>query len=236
MAGPLIVGVIPARGGSKGVPLKNLALLGGAPLIAWTLASAIDAKLDRIVVITDNYDIAAEAWADGIESHQEPATLAGDAVPDAAYVGDCLQAKGIPVASVVVMLRPTSPFRRPEDINAVVQRMLADEDVGCSVRSVRRAAASLKFYVSGDRGHLLSLSVDGAANGPRQGLPTLWRPTGYVDAVRAFAVLWYGQMDGDRILPFETPPERDVDLDTTADFAEAERIAAEHGWQPGSVE
>ena len=236
MARPLIVGVIPARGGSKGVPLKNLAPLGGHPLIAWTLASAIQANLDRIVVITDHEGIAAEAWAHRIDVNKERAALAGDAVPDAAYVGECLQAEGIPVASIVVMLRPTSPFRRSEDINAVVERMLAEDDAGYSIRSIRPLGASEKAYVRGESGLLLPVSVDGAANGPRQLARSLWAPSGYIDAVRAFMVTQYRMMDGYRIGAFEAPPDRDVDLDTATDFARAGALAAEHGWKPGSVE
>ena len=232
----MTVGLIPARGGSKGVPLKNLALLRGYPLIEWTLTSALKAGLDRLIVITDHPEIERAAWDIGASVHEEPAHLAADDVPDSSYVAECLQAERIPQSAIVVLLRPTSPFRRHQDIDAVVQRMLAEDDVGYSIRSVRPLSVSEKAYVRGDDGSLLPVSLDGAANAPRQLARKLWAPTGYIDSVRAFMVAWHGMMDGYRIGAFETPVERCVDLDTPEDFALAERIVAEHGWIPGRVE
>jgi CMP-N,N'-diacetyllegionaminic acid synthase len=116
-----VVGLIPARAGSKGIPRKNLATLAGRPLIAWTLEAAQASQtLTSIVVSTDSKEIA-EAVA-GIQLLQRPVRLATDETPMRAVVDHALAELATP--DVLVLLQPTSPLRRPEHIDEAVQLLL----------------------------------------------------------------------------------------------------------------
>jgi CMP-N-acetylneuraminic acid synthetase len=114
-----VVGLIPARGGSKGIPRKNLAPLCGKPLLAWTVDAARAAgELSRVVVSTDDDEIAAAA---GVEVLRRPAELAADETPMLDVVR---HAVGELAPDVVVLLQPTSPLRRAEHVDACVRLLL----------------------------------------------------------------------------------------------------------------
>jgi CMP-N,N'-diacetyllegionaminic acid synthase len=112
-----VVGLIPARGGSKGIPRKNLAPVGGKPLLRWTVEAALAAwALERVVVSTDDDEIAATAA--GCEVLRRPAALAGDETPMLDVVLHALESLG--AVDAVCLLQPTSPLRRPEHVDAAV--------------------------------------------------------------------------------------------------------------------
>jgi CMP-N,N'-diacetyllegionaminic acid synthase len=114
-----VLGLIPARGGSKGIPRKNLAPVAGKPLIAWTVATARAARtLTRVVVSTDDDEIAREA---GAEVLRRPAALAADDTPMLRVLRHAVDELG---PDVVVLLQPTSPLRRAEHVDGVVQLLL----------------------------------------------------------------------------------------------------------------
>jgi len=114
-----VLGLIPARGGSKEVPRKNLAPVGGKPLLAWTVEAARAAsELTRVVVSTDDEEIAAEA---GVEVLRRPAELADDDTPMLDVVRHAVSELG---PEVVVLLQPTSPLRRAEHVDAAVRLLL----------------------------------------------------------------------------------------------------------------
>jgi CMP-N-acetylneuraminic acid synthetase len=111
----MILGLIPARGGSKGIPRKNLALVAGRPLLAWTVAAAQEARtLMQLVVSTDDDEIAAVA---GIDVLRRPQELAADDTPMLDVVRHAVEQLA---PEVVVVLQPTSPLRRAEHIDAAV--------------------------------------------------------------------------------------------------------------------
>lgn len=114
-----VLGLIPARGGSKGIPRKNLAPLGGRPLLAWTVDAARGAgELTRVVVSTDDDEIAAVA---GVEVLRRPPELAADDTPMLEVVRHAVSELG---PDVVALLQPTSPFRRAEHVDACVRLLL----------------------------------------------------------------------------------------------------------------
>jgi CMP-N-acetylneuraminic acid synthetase len=114
-----VLGLIPARGGSKGVPRKNLAEVAGKPLLEWTVEAAKAAsELTRIVVSTDDDEIAAEA---GVEVLRRPAALAADDTPMLDVVRHAVSELA---PDVVVLLQPTSPLRRAEHVDAAVRLLL----------------------------------------------------------------------------------------------------------------
>ena len=114
-----VLGLIPARGGSKGIPRKNLAPLGGRPLLAWTVDAARGSgELTRVVVSTDDDEIAAVA---GVEVLRRPPELAADDTPMLEVVRHAVSELG---PDVVALLQPTSPFRRAEHVDACVRLLL----------------------------------------------------------------------------------------------------------------
>ena len=111
-----VLGLIPARGGSKGIPRKNLAPVGGKPLLTWTVEAAQEAsELTRVVVSTDDDEIAAEA---GVEVLRRPAELAADDTPMLDVVRHTVAELS---PDVVVLLQPTSPLRRAEHVERALR-------------------------------------------------------------------------------------------------------------------
>jgi CMP-N-acetylneuraminic acid synthetase len=129
-----ILGLIPARGGSKGIPRKNLARLAGRPLLAWTVAAAQESDtVTRAVVSTEDDEIAATADSLGAEVLRRPPELGADETPMRAVIDHALAE--LDATEVLVLLQPTSPLRRPEHIDDAV-RLLLDSDADCVVSVV----------------------------------------------------------------------------------------------------
>ena len=124
-----ILVIVPARGGSKGVPLKNIRPLCGRPLIAWVGKCLETLELvDRAVVSTDHEEIAAEAEAAGMDApFRRPSALSGDRIGDLEVLVDALnQSEAIDgrTYDVVVMLQPTSPLRQPQHVRDTITRLI----------------------------------------------------------------------------------------------------------------
>jgi CMP-N,N'-diacetyllegionaminic acid synthase len=142
-----VVGLIPARGGSKGIPRKNLAPVAGKPLLAWTIDAARAAtELTRVVVSTNDEEIASAA---GVEVLRRPAELAADETPMLDVVRHAVAELS---PDVVVLLQPTSPLRRAEHIDAAVRLLLesgADAVVSVVVVPHRYSPEALMDVVDG---------------------------------------------------------------------------------------
>ncbi|WP_148255166.1 acylneuraminate cytidylyltransferase family protein [Aidingimonas lacisalsi] len=121
-----VIAMIPARGGSKSIPGKNIRLLGDKPLMAWAVETALSVdEIDRVIVSTDSEAIAEVARMYGAEVYERPGHLATDTALVLETVRDLmgrLRARG-ESALYGVLLEPTAPFRRPEDIRACLQRL-----------------------------------------------------------------------------------------------------------------
>ena len=205
---PEILALIPARGGSKSIPRKNLLQVAGRPLIAYSIAHALGSRhITRAIVSTEDAEIAEVAAACGAEvPFLRPAEFARDDSPDIdvfrhalGWLRDRDQA-----CDLVVHLRPTGPVRRSTLIDAAIDLMLAHPEAD-SLRSVSRPTESpFKMWrIAG--GYLEPLvAVAGMAephSAPRQLLPEVFWQNGYVDVIRPSVVL-AGSMCGRVILPF----------------------------------
>jgi len=225
------LGVIPARGGSKSVPRKNLHPLGGRPLIAWTIGPSLRAKrLDRVIVSTDDPQIAAVARELGAEvPFLRPGALAADDTPDLPVFQHALAAlrerEGY-VPDAVVHLRPTQPLRTAEEIDAVVDLWVAS-GADC-VKSVRLVAEHpFKMYrVAGARLHPYLDTEERRRRGPdvpRQGLEPVYLSAGVVDVIRR-ETIEDGSTEGAVVVPYFADPARYVNLDSDRDFEIAEGL------------
>ena len=229
---PRVLALVPARGGSKGLPRKNVLPLGGHPLIAWSMAAGLQAEtVDRVLCSTDDPEIADVARRYGVEvPFMRPAELAQDDTldwPVFKHALAWLESEQGWRADVVVQLRPTSPLRFPGQVDTAV-RLLLDTPEATGVRTVIPAPANpYKMWLLPEPGierflrPLLAVpGFDEPFNMPRQKLPQAYWQTGTIDVVRA-DVIRAGRMSGDRLLPMLVDPRQAVDIDAEADLAAA---------------
>ena len=225
---PLII--IPARGGSKGIPGKNIKPLVGRPLIAYTIDVARQiARADHILLSTDSEEIAATARAEGLDvPFMRPAELGGDHVGSREVILDAMDRAGdMGLAyDVVVLLQPTSPFRTAADVEAVLDRYAALAPDVDMVVSVTESATNpyLNCYERDADGWLRIAKGDGRLR-RRQDAPPTWEFNGAVYAIRPDAIRMMELGDMPRRAAVEMPRERSVDLDTPLDWVVAEAIA-----------
>ena len=210
MARPDVLALIPARGGSKSVPRKNLLVLGGKPLIAHSIAQALASRhITRTIVSTDDAEIAAVARQWGAEvPFMRPAEFAGDLSLDLDVFRHALgwlrDREGY-APDVVVHLRPTGPARRVVLVDDAIAQLLARPDAD-SLRSVSLPIQSpYKMWRIHEDWLEPLVEVPGvreAHSRPRQSLPPVYWQNGYVDVLRPRAVMEQGTMAGRRVLPF----------------------------------
>ena len=234
-----ILALIPARGGSKSIPRKNIRPFAGHPLIAWSIAAARAAEtVTRIIVSTDDEEIAAVARRYGADvPFMRPPELAQDDTPDLPVFEHALRVleEGENYRpEIIVHLRPTSPLRKVWHIDQAVLRLLEHPEAD-SIRSVSPPSQNpFKMYRIGADGLLQALvEVPGmpeAYNMPRQALPAVYWHNGYIDAFWADTVMEQHSMSGRRILPLTLSAEEWIDLDTPEDWARAENLV-----QRGSI-
>lgn len=234
-----VLGIIPARGGSKGLPGKNLRPLGGRPLIAWSIEDALGCGvIDRVVVSTDAEEIAAEARRWGAEvPFLRPAELAADDTPTLAVLRHAvseLAAREGYRPGLVVLLQPTSPLRGRQAIRAAVAKM--EEPGTDSVVTVCPVEHNpyLLRRLEGDRA-LPFLDLDPLRGGlRRQDLPPAYRLNGAVYAFRRDRLLGddpYGEVV--RAVVMET--WRSVDVDGEVDLVVAEALWHRYGAEEGGA-
>lgn len=229
-----ILALIPARGGSKGIPRKNIRSFAGYPLIAWSIAAAKQSSLvTRIIVSTDDEEIAAVAREWGAETpFLRPAELAQDQTTDLPVFEQALKwLEDVEAyrADVVVQLRPTSPIRPKSMLDNAIRILLDHPDADC-VRGVVPAAQNpFKMWrFDGENRPLKQLlEVEGIAepyNAPRQILPAAYWQTGHIDAIRVSSIVKKKSLTGDVIYPLVIDPKYTVDIDTLADWAKYEAV------------
>lgn len=223
-----VLGLVPARGGSKGVPRKNIRPLGGRPLLQWTAEAALGARtLARVVLSTDDPEIADAGRRCGLEvPFLRPAELAGDRAPTLPAVQHALSEleRTGDRFDAVCLLQPTSPFRTSEDIDACVT--LLEEGGADAVVSVRRVPDEHNphWVYFRDESGALRLSTGEAQPIPRrQELPPAFHREGSVYVTRRDVVMG-GSLYGTRLLAYEVDPARSVNIDTMDDWARAEAL------------
>ncbi len=226
IGGLSVLALITARGGSKGLPGKNLRLLGGRPLVAWSVEQArASALIDRVVISSDDPEIIARAVAAGAEApFVRPAELADDRASSAEVVSHALAALERRY-DLLVLLQPTSPLRSVADIDACIRRV-ADSGAPSCISLTEPAKSPWWMYHMDAAGRLAPL-LEGGAAARRQDLPPVYAPNGAVYVVRVPWFLDHRAFVGDGSLGHVMPPERSIDIDTALDFRLAEAIVAE---------
>ncbi len=225
-----MLAIIPARGGSKGLAGKNIRPLRGRPLLAHTVAAALNARLvDRVVVSTDDRAIADAALAAGAEvPFLRSPHLAGDDARAADVYLDCcdrLETAGAPRIAAFVALQPTSPLRTAKDIDAACALFRSqDADAVVSVCPVEHPPEWLRAI--GPDGVLRPLFGGPECNANRQAVRQAYLPNGAIFVLRRDFLAESGTYYSERTYPYVMPRSRSVDIDTIEDFELAEWLLA----------
>ncbi len=222
--GQRILAMIPARGGSKGVPGKNLRPLGGKPLIAWTIETARRSGLiDRLVLSSDDAEIIRVARAWGCEApFVRPPELARDDTPGIAPAQHCVRA--IPGYDYLVILQPTSPFRTADDIDGAIARCVGRR--AKALVSVSEAAQHPSWMFSLDASDHLTPLLAEAPPARRQELSEVFALNGAIYVARCDWLAETQTLLGPDTLAYVMDRKRALDIDTALDFAVAEVLAA----------
>ncbi|QKV76893.1 NTP transferase domain-containing protein [Amycolatopsis sp. Hca4] len=218
--------VVPARGGSIGLPGKNLALFRGRPLVAHTVYTALSAGIADVVVTTDDADIAAAAQAEGARTVARPAHLAEATSRTLPAVTHAIDTLGVPDSTLVLLLQPTSPLRTAEDIAECLD-IHADRPTGSVVQMCRSADHHpLKVCLETPDGGIAPVRDWADLEAPRQTLPVVLRPTGGIYLVRAGDLRRHERFFIPEVRPQFVPVERAIDIDSAADLLLAEQHTA----------
>jgi CMP-N-acetylneuraminic acid synthetase len=220
-----IISIIPARGGSKGLPRKNIAMLNGKPLIAYSIESALKSNfMNRVIVSTEDEEIAEISKKYGSEVMKRPIELAGDntsTISVVKHVLNQLECEGYHV-KVLVLLQPTTPLRTSVDIDAAIQLFLASN---CqSVISVCEMGHSPYWSFEVEKGHMKPLFGKKYLGMRRQDLPKVYMPNGALFISSPEEINRADSFYSSRIIPYIMSAERSIDIDCEMDLLEAEII------------
>lgn len=230
--GKIILAFIPARGGSKGLPKKNIKPLCGKPLINYSIDLALRSSLiDKVVVSTDSKEIAKVAKVAGAEApFLRPAYLAEDLTTDPPVIKHCLlwyKEKENYAPDIIVLLRPTGPLRTLEETEEAIRLLEANPNATC-VRSVEEPKKPPYKMWEPDGKYIKPFMKDFNGikdfhTGPRQLLPKVYQSTPDIHVFRTSILLSGDSIMGDKILPFFLKRPT-VDIDSEFDFEMAEYL------------
>lgn len=227
-----VLAIIPARGGSKGIPRKNIREFAGYPLIAYSIQAALNSKLiTRVIVSTDDEEIAQIAKQFGAEvPFLRPSEIAQDMTLDLPVfqhvLGELAKTEDY-YPDIVVQLRPTSPVRPILLVDEAIQ-LLIDHPHVDSVRGIVPAGQNphKMWKIDSSSGMMRGLldvgGIEEPYNAPRQVLPETFWQTGHIDVIRPNVILQQNSMSGKNIMPVMIDPLYTVDIDKAVDWQRAE--------------
>lgn len=224
---PRVVGIVPARGGSKGLPRKNLIVLAGQPLILYTLRSGSGSRMvDRLLVSTDDEEIAEVVAGTGVEVMVRDPALGADDTPTADVVRDVLRrlADGGDTYEIVVLLQPTSPLRSAADIDGAVRLLI--EGGADSVVTVTRVEDAHPARMYRELDGLLVPYAEESRSRRRQDLEPVFHRNGAVYATWVERFLADDSLTAGRLVKYEMPRGRSVNIDDRVDLALAAALLA----------
>lgn len=226
-----VLGIIPARGGSKGIPRKNIRPLGGRPLLQYTAEAALGARrLADVVLTTDDPEIAELGRRLGLRiPFLRPAELARDdtpSLPVLRHTVSLLEEQG-ETYDAICLLEPTSPMRLPEDVDACIDRLVeSGADAVMTVLPVPVQYNPHWVYLMAEDGALRVSTGDPEPVPRRQELPPAFNRDGMVYVTRRNVLMEQNSLYGRRTLGIVIDPDRSVNIDSPDDWARAERLLA----------
>ncbi len=226
-----VLGIIPARGGSKGIQRKNVKLLHGKPLLAYTTKSALGSKrLSRVILSTDDAEIAEIGLGLGVEvPFIRPSELASDSAPTfqvVMHAVEYMENSGFKF-DAICLLQPTNPLRRAEDIDMCVELLEASGgDSVISILPVPHQYNPQWVYWRDKKGELVLSTGESSPISRRQDLPAAFHREGSVYITRRDVLDTYGDLYGQKVQGYEIEPQRSVNIDTLEDWKQVEKILA----------
>jgi len=232
---PEVWAIIPARGGSKGIPRKNIKPIAGKPMIAYSIEQAKQSRfITRVIVNTEDEEIAFVARSLGAEVFVRPKEFSQDLSTDfEVYFHELtVHQKEGKLPDAIIQLRPNLPCRTVEDIDKGIALLLEHPEAD-SVRAIMESAKHpFKMWITD--GEYLKPFIPGHLHGikdahdqPRQKLPKVYIHTAAVDVMRPRTILEKKSMTGKIVRYFEMNPEHCVNIDNMLDFRVAEQVLLE---------
>lgn len=219
-----ILAIIPARGGSKGIPRKNLIPFLGKPLMQWSIEAALDSSFITDVVVSSDDDeiLKAAIKHEGVVAIQRPKDLALDESRVEPVMIHALEELDTKEYDVLVLLQPTSPLRSAADIDAACEQFLASEATSLIGVCALNHHPYKTFKVT-DQGYLQGIINNDFPFSPRQSLPKVFRANGAIYIVNTADFVRTGSLLTDKCTYFEMPNEKSVDIDTMDDIRNIEQ-------------
>lgn len=228
-----ILGLIPARGGSKGLPRKNIRTLLGKPLIAWTIEQALISKyLDKVIVNTDDKEIAKVAKKYGAEvPFMRPKELATDdskVIYTIFHTLDFFEEKGLKF-DYLALLEPTSPLRKDDDIDNAIKKLIDNEDIAESLISLGEIVLEHPLYSKkiDESGYVKPYTDTKKSISIRQKLPIAYFPYGIIYISKVSTMRKYKVVYPERILPLFIERWQNYEINDIWDFICVEAILKE---------
>jgi CMP-N,N'-diacetyllegionaminic acid synthase len=223
--GKSILAVIPARGGSKGVPRKNIREIAGKPLLAWTSEEARKSRyIDRLILSSEDDEIISIGKKWGCEvPFKRPPELATDEAPAELVVYHALE--NLPGFDYVLLLQVTSPLRTVRDIDVSLELCESRQGKGCVSVTEAEKSPYWMFTVD-DLDRIYPLMPSGYRTKRRQELPLVYALNGAIFLAQTKHYLRERTFQTPDTVAYKMPPERSLDLDTEFDFIIMESILA----------
>ena len=220
------IALITARGGSKGLPRKNILELHGLPLIAWSIKAAQKtSSIDHVYVTTEDEEIAKISSQHGAGIIERPSELAQDNSGSEPVIQHALEylSKNGAQPNNVCLLQPTSPLRTHQHI-AEAYRCFRDQKANCAISVFEPHHSAAKAYKLNVDGSITGLLFDAAPYTPRQNLPTTLQPNGAIYWFSAKQFLLTGKIPRTGVFPYVMEEANSIDIDTIDDFKKVEKI------------
>ena len=215
-----ILAFIPARGGSKGIPNKNIVDLNGKPLIAWTIDEAKKSKyIDKIVVFSQDKKILAAAKLYGAETIKRPKELATDNVspePSLTHALKILSTKKY-TPDIIIYLEPTSPLRTVSDIDGALEKFLNSKATAL-ISVYKLDKKLLKSFKLTGQGYLVGTVNNRYPFANRQSLPEIYLSSGSIYIIDRKTFLKDERLYSTKTIPYHVDSDSNIDLDTVADL------------------
>lgn len=232
-----VLGIIPARGGSKGIPRKNIIHVAGKPLIQYSIDEALkSAQLTHCIISTDDDEIAQVARACGGEvPFKRPLHLATDQAQSydvVIHALEFMEARHKMEYNAVVLLQPTTPLRKSEDIDQAISLLESSQaDSVVTLCDVGAMHPSRMYYLAGDPGvyKLQALLPEGSSMTPRQELKKVYIRSGDIYATSRTSLFKNKSLIGKDARAIEIPIERSINIDSWNDMYLFERYVSLHG-------
>lgn len=224
-----VLGVITARGGSKGVPGKNIRPLGGKPLLVWTAEAALRSRrLSRVILSTDDDEIAKVAQGAGVDvPFRRPAELATDTAPTLPVLQHAVASleKAGDTYDAICLLQPTNPLRTSDTIDGCIDMLeQANADSVVTVLPVPAEHNPHWVYFAKPDGQLYLATGESTPIPRRQELPAAYHREGSVYVVRRDVLMQGGSLYGNRVMGYMVRAESSVNIDDASDWERAEKL------------